>query len=123
MLKLLADENIALEIVIWLREKGCDVLHAAETLVQESDELLLETAESQGRLLITEDKDFGELVFRDHLNSHGIVLLRMGKSTVRERVMRLGEAWSVIQANPHGSFLVVTEKKVRVRPLTHSRKT
>jgi len=72
MLKLLADENIARDLVQWLRDQGCDVLHASESLVQEPDEVLLQTAEGEERLLFTQDKDFGELVFRDHLNSHGI---------------------------------------------------
>ena len=118
MLKLLADENIARDMVTWLRHQGCDVLHAAETLVQELDSVLLRTAEAEGRLLFTEDKDFGELVFRDRLNSHGIVLLRLGKLAISERIVRLAEAWSVIQSNPSGRLIVITEHKIRVRPLT-----
>ena len=117
MLKLLADENIGADMVAWMREQGCDVVHAAETLVQEIDEVLLRTAESEGRLLFTEDKDFGELVFRDRLNTHGIVLMRMGKRTAAERIARLQEAWSVIESNPSGRFIVITEKKIRVRRL------
>ncbi|SRR5438445_3898414 len=69
MLKLLADENIAHDLVQWLRDQGCDVLHASESLTQEADQVLLQTAKAEERLLLTEDKDFGELVFRDHLNS------------------------------------------------------
>ncbi len=114
MLKLLADENIAADMVAWMRAQGCDVVHAAETLAEEIDEVLLRKAESEGRLLFTEDKDFGELVFRDRLNTHGIVLLRMGKRPVAERIARLAEAWSVIQSNPSGRFIVITEKKIRV---------
>jgi predicted nuclease of predicted toxin-antitoxin system len=117
VLKLLADENIARDMVTWLRNQGCDVLHAAETLVREADSVLLRTAEAEGRLLLTEDKDFGELVFRDRLNSHGIVLLRMGNLPIPERVARLAGAWSVVQSNPSGRFIVITENKVRVRPL------
>ncbi len=118
MLKLPADENIAGDMVKWLRNQGCDVLHAAESLVREVDSVLLHTAERESRLLLTEDKDFGELVFRDRLNSHGIVLLRMGKLALPDRVGRLAQAWSVIQSNPRGKFIVITANKVRVRPLT-----
>jgi predicted nuclease of predicted toxin-antitoxin system len=117
MLRLLADENIARDMVTWLRNQGCDVLHAAESQVREVDSVLLRTAETEGRLLLTEDKDFGELVFRDGLNSHGIVLLRMGKLALPDRIARLAAAWSVIQANPSGRFIVISENKVRVRPL------
>lgn len=119
MLKLLADENIAADMVKWLREQGCDVVHASETLSQEIDLVLLRTAESEGRLLLTEDKDFGDLVFRDRLSAHGIVLLRMGKLAVSKRITRLAEAWSVIQSNPSKRFIVITETKIRVRRLDH----
>jgi predicted nuclease of predicted toxin-antitoxin system len=118
MLKLLADENIAGEIVAWLRKQECDVLHAAEQMAQEVDAVLLRVAETESRLLLTEDKDFGELVFRDRLNSHGVVLLRMGKLHIAKRIERLAETWSIVQANPQGRFIVITEKKVRVRPLS-----
>jgi predicted nuclease of predicted toxin-antitoxin system len=117
MLKILADENIARDLVHWLRDQGCDVLHASESLRQETDLVLLETAEASERVLLTEDKDFCELVFRDHLNSHGIILLRTGTRSIPQRIERLREAWSVVQSNPCGRFIVITEKKVRVRPL------
>ena len=116
-MKLLADENIAADIVTWLRKQECDVLVASEQLGQEVDVVLLQTAEAEGRLLLTEDKDFGELVFRDRLNSHGVVLLRMGKLAIAKRIERLAETWSIVQANPGGRFIVITDKKVRVRPL------
>jgi predicted nuclease of predicted toxin-antitoxin system len=117
MLKLLADENLAGDLVAWLRAQGCEVLHASEHLAQEVDSVLLQTAEAEGRLLITEDKDFGELVFRDRLNSHGVVLLRVGKLTIPQRIQRLAETWSVVESNPNGRFIVISEKKVRVRTL------
>ena len=43
---------------------------------QTPDADLLTEAEDQGYVILTEDKDFGELVFRDRRNSHGVVLLR-----------------------------------------------
>ena len=59
----LANENFPAATVRWLRGRGDDVLHAAETLVGESDAALLQTALSQDRVLLTFDQDFGELVF------------------------------------------------------------
>jgi predicted nuclease of predicted toxin-antitoxin system len=117
MLKLLADENIAGDIMAWLRANGCEVLDAAEQMAQEVDSVLLRTAEAEGRLLLTEDKDFGELVFRDRLNSHGVILLRMGRLTIPQRVRRLAETWSIVESNPSGRFIVITAQKVRVRSL------
>ncbi len=78
-MRFLADENVPRPIVRWLRDQGQDVLYAAETRAQTPDVDLLNEAEAQELVIITEDKDFGELVFRDHLNSHGVILLRMGE--------------------------------------------
>ncbi len=117
MLKLLADENIAADMVAWLRKLGCGVVYASEQPARAADVELLKSAEPEGRLIPTEDKDFGELVFRDRLNSHGVVLLRMGKLAIAKRIERLAEAWSIVESNPHGRFIVITAKRIRVRPL------
>jgi hypothetical protein len=59
------------------------------------------------------------LVFRDHLNSHGVILLRMGDFPVSFRLARLTAAWTTIEGNLPGKYVVVTESKVRVRALGH----
>jgi hypothetical protein len=48
MLKLLADENIAVDMLAWLRGQSCDVVHASEQLAQEADSVLLKSAEAEG---------------------------------------------------------------------------
>ena len=50
--------------------------------------VLLHQAEQSERLIVTADKDFGHLIFRDRLNSHGVVLIRMHRLTLRERLAR-----------------------------------
>jgi predicted nuclease of predicted toxin-antitoxin system len=74
---LLADENIPRLVVQWLRHEGHDVLYAAEDRVQAPDIDLWNEAEARGFVIHTEDLDFGELVFRERLNSHGVILMRM----------------------------------------------
>jgi hypothetical protein len=51
------------------------------------------------------------------LNSHGVVLLRLKDLSIAERLRRLEQCWSVIEANPSGCFIVVTRQRVRVRPI------
>jgi len=116
-MRLFADENVARAIVRWLRTEGHDVLYAAEAAPGESDPVWLQRAEAEQRLLLTSDKDFGELVFRDRLNSYGVVLLRLEELPLTERLARLETAWSVVEANPAGKFIVIGEHKVRVRAL------
>jgi predicted nuclease of predicted toxin-antitoxin system len=97
-MRILADENVPRVIVDWLRDTGHDVLYAAETRKQTSDTDLLAEAETQGYLMMTEDKDFGELIFRDHLNSHGVVLLRMENRPATIRLVRLPQVWNSVES-------------------------
>lgn len=116
-MKFFADENVARAIVQWLRAEKHDVLYAAEAGAGKADILWLQEAESQQRLIITCDKDFGELIFRDRMNSYGVVLLRLEDIPLAKRIARLQTAWAVVEANPKGKFIVVTEHKIRVRSL------
>ncbi len=82
---------------------------------------LLSEAETQSLVIITEDKDFGDLVFRDHLNSHGVILLRMGDFPVSFRLARLQAVWTTVEKNlpasswssPRASYASVTWRHLR----------
>ena len=60
----LADECVAAPLVARLREAGLDVTYMAEIAPAATDPEAIARAHHEGRLLLTEDKDFGELVFR-----------------------------------------------------------
>lgn len=116
-MKILADEYLARDIVTWLRLRGHDVLYASEAGPGTSDRVWVTRAGNEARLLLTSDKDFGELVFRERLSGHGVVLLRLESLPVPEALARLQDVWSIIEANPAGKFLVITPKTIRVRDL------
>ena len=116
-MKILADENVPRDIVGWLRNTGHDVLFAAEAQPGAPDAEWATRADQEQRLILTSDKDFGELVFRDRLASHGIMLLRLDDLPVSDMLSRLQAVWSVVQANPSGRFIVITKARVRVRPM------
>ncbi len=98
------------------------MLYAAEALPGSPDADWLATAEQEKRIVLTADKDFGELVFRDGLNSHGVVLLRLDDVTAAEAAIAIARVWSVVEANPFGRFIVITQKKTRVRHLPPQKK-
>lgn len=78
-LRFLTDENIDSEVVMLLRERGFDVLDIKEEkLFRLSDKAILEMALEQKRVVISQDSDFGTLVFRDQNPFHGIIYLRPG---------------------------------------------
>lgn len=117
-MRLLTDENVPRPIVLWFRDTGHDVLYAAESRKRTSDAELLAEAESQGYVVVTEDKDFEELIFRDHLNSHGVMLLRMENRPAAHRLARLQQVWTLVESRLPGHFVVVSSSKIRLRPLT-----
>ncbi len=65
-----ADESVDQPIVTQLRQAGHTVLAIVEMEPSISDETVLEIANQQGMVLLTGDKDFGELVFRDRRYIH-----------------------------------------------------
>jgi len=74
---LLADEGVDRAVVERLREEGHGVLYVAEASPSIPDEEVLRQANDRGALLITADRDFGELVFRQGRVHSGVVLLRL----------------------------------------------
>ena len=76
-MKFVADESVDFQIVSRLRSDAHEVLYVAETLSGALDNTLLDQANRQTAVLLTADKDFGDLVFRQRLISSGIVLLRI----------------------------------------------
>jgi hypothetical protein len=74
--RLLADESVDMGIVRAVRDAGHDVRAVAEESPGASDGEVADLAHSDKRLLITEDRDFGRLVYADQRDSHGVVYVR-----------------------------------------------
>ena len=116
-MRLCANENIPEDCVLRLRAEGHDVLWVREGAPGSPDSDVLDRSRAEGRLLITFDKDFGELVFRHGAAaSVGIVLFRIPQpsaAVVAERVCAtLGS-----RSDWEGHYSVVTERAIRMRPL------
>ncbi len=76
-MNLLADENLDRTVVARLRQDGHEVLVVAEMEPGIEDPVVLSRANERNALLVTEDKDFGELVFRQRLVHAGVILVRL----------------------------------------------
>ncbi len=75
-LQFLADESCDFAVVRALRAEGYDVLAVSEIMQRSVDRDLIEQAHQEKRILLTEDKDFGWLVFASHAESAGVILIR-----------------------------------------------
>lgn len=75
-MKFLADECCDADMIASLREGGHDILYITEFKPGTVDEEVLKKAFDENRILLTEDKGFGELVFHLRKPARGIILLR-----------------------------------------------
>ena len=114
--KLLADENISASLVQQLRSADWDVTYIAELEPGLSDQEVLELSRRDRRCLLTEDHDFGDLIFRQQQISTGVVLLRTPSSPNPDwtRVLRLLDRY---RHKLKGSFTVIEPERIRFRPL------
>lgn len=112
-MRFLADESCDFAAVLALRAAGHDVVAVAEVARGADDSAVIEMARSQQRVLLTEDKDFGQLVFAAARQSAGVMLLRW---PVAARTT-LGAALASLVASHGdslvGSFVVVEPGRVR----------
>ena len=81
--KFLADESFSFAITSILRKKGYDIKCIGDMAAGVSDRVVYKIAEQDARIILTEDKDFGELAVRFKLKAIGVVLLRVS-STEKE---------------------------------------
>ena len=116
-LKLVADECISVSIVASLRKEGCDVWHVLEGSAGSSDDDVLSNAYRQDRIILTEDKDFGELVYRFRKPAKGVIFIRIPISDRHLKWPRLKKLLSEFPERLAGHLVVLEKDKVRFRPL------
>ncbi|MBC8183333.1 DUF5615 family PIN-like protein [candidate division KSB1 bacterium] len=114
-MKFLADENVEKPIVDWLRNNGFDVLYVSEFAKSSPDDELLEKANQEYRILLTNDKDFGELVFLQRKSSSGVILMRFTNDDSSNKVKHISHLVTNYRDKLEGNFTVISETKVRFR--------
>ena len=111
----LADENIDRQIVERLRQEGHNVEYVGEIDPGITDDEVLEMAKSKSFLLLTADKDFGELVFRQQRITHGVILIRLaGFSSEKKAEIVASSIQKHIKELLHAST-VISKGAIRIR--------
>lgn len=115
-MRFLLDESAEFRIAALLREAGHDVTASARDYPQLWQTMRCWPSLSvKGRILITNDSDFGELIFRQNLPHAGVILLRLGPgATAEDKTARLQHLLTTHQDHLE-QFIVVTQSRVRVR--------
>ena len=112
---LLADECIDREVVDALREQGFDVLYVAELAPSIPDDEVLAMAVAADALLITSDKDFGEIVFRQNRLHSGVLLIRLAGVDAHLKAQLTVEILRERDTELLGNFSVLERDRFRVR--------
>jgi predicted nuclease of predicted toxin-antitoxin system len=113
----IADENINYHIIKALREIDIDVLSISEQFPGISDEEVIQLAINSSRIVITEDKDFGEWVFAHNKKNISVILLRYHHTDLLKIISAL---LSLFNNNPDTlitKFITLTKNKIRIRQL------
>ncbi len=112
---LLADENLDKSVVARLRADGHEVLAVAEMKPGIGDDTVLALANERKALLVTEDKDFGELVFRQGLVHGGVILVRLAGLPASEKGELLSRTLAEHQGEITKAFTVLSRGALRIR--------
>ena len=111
-----ADEGIDRQIVERLRQDGHEILYVAEMEPGISDEEVLNRANKKGALLITTDKDFGEIVFHQNLLTiGGVVLLRLLGLSPELKAEIVSQVIESRSADLPNAFSVISPGRIRIR--------
>ena len=114
-MKFLIDESVEKPIVDWLRDQKYDVIYVAEISPAITDEEVIKIANSESRILVTNDKDFGELIFRQGKITQGILLIRAVNEESLNKLRLEKEVLKKAKEKLEGNFMVVNEAGIRIR--------
>ena len=114
-MKFLVDECVGTSVVTALREAGHDVLAVVDIMPQATDEDILHRAVEEGRIVVTNDKDFGELVYRNQWEHRGILLLRLHHEHAENRVRVLKAVLTTVGERLQDHYVVASEAGIRIR--------
>ncbi len=113
-MKFLVDECAGPFLAQWLASKGYDVFSVFASARGADDDWILDKAFVENRVLITNDKGFGEKIFRSGAPHKGVVLLRLADETPAAKVKVMSRLLASFSGELEGAYVVATERNVRI---------
>ena len=113
-IKFVVDECTGPKVAAWLGSQGYDVFSVFHQIRGSSDIKILEKANLEKRVIITNDKDFGELIFKNGLPHKGVVFLRLDDERAANKIFCLDKLFTSQIVHLQNNFTVVTENSVRI---------
>lgn len=116
-MKFFVDECVGPSVAQWLKQNNFNAISVYDDLPGISDNEVLDKALSEDRILITNDKDFGEMIFKSRRQHCGVILLRLSNEKQSNKIMVLENLLKDHAQDLFGNFVVVTEQSVRITKL------
>lgn len=114
-MKIVADESVDYGIILELRKNGYIVSAIEDSNKGSKDEMVLKISLQENSLLMTEDKDFGELVFRLNKAHIGIVLIRLSGIDLETKNKIILKSLKENFETMKNSFTVISANQTRIR--------
>jgi len=112
-MRFLVDECTGPKVAQWLRDQQYEVFSVYEEARGLVDSEILEKAYSENWVLVTNDRDFGEKVFREHLPHRGVMFLRLVNERADAKIDAIRRLLEKYADQIADRFVVVTESQVR----------
>lgn len=116
-IKFLANVNVEKPLVDFLDEKGFDIRWVTNIDKRMPDARVCEIANKEQRVIITNDKDFGEIVFLQKKITYGVILLRIKGQNSSEKIILIEKLLDKYPDKIADHFVIVTKEKFRFIPL------
>ena len=113
-MKFLVDECTGPAVARWFRQQGYDVFSVYEQARGMDDDDIVAKAYTENRILITNDKDFGEKVYQDMKPHKGIILLRLDDERAKNKISVIQRLLENYLDRLQDNFVVATEQRVRI---------
>jgi len=112
-MRFIVDECTGPSVAEWLRNQNHDVFSAYEDARGMTDDEIVLKAYKENWILITNDKDFGEHVYRDGQLHKGVILLRLKDEKASSKIWVLSQLLQKHRKQLADTFVIATEKQVR----------
>ncbi|MGE3267869.1 MAG: DUF5615 family PIN-like protein [Chloroflexota bacterium] len=114
-LRFLLDERTNYQIAPYLRRLGHDVTAIGQDYpFSLKDCEILAIARREQRIVIINDRDFGEMIVGDGDAHHGVILFRLGQAATEDLIQRMDDVLRAHVGDLHG-YLVVSRTRIRLR--------
>ncbi len=112
-MKFIADENIPLKVVERLKSSGIEIESVVKFKPGMADKEIVKLSSEERSVIITFDKDFGELIFKNSLKPYGVILLRIQPKSVEYIYSFLFWLLTESKIEFENKFVVAREDRIR----------